>query len=326
MRGPRVTVALSSHRVETLAFAEELVAGHDLVILEEPADELFHAMLDGAIGLDDYVEEIAPAFPVFARASCQLWRRVHRSGVRVVQVDPFLEELGRIHDFFEAGGKPDQIPRASGRRMVYDAERECTGALVAFYAIAARRRFEEIVDSTLRFARLDAARTRLRDRMRADAVLEAAAGGRRVYVEAGYLHHALWLELRRHRGARGEVRAVWLLEPVLRRRSGRRQLLAPGDRLTLAYLFRPDRHPPRARLLAARSLVSVKLETKEEMLPGADPFPHTTDELETAALVEGLSYADCEELYGAIRGMSDADARARVREYRAGLDRAPGRD
>ena len=59
MSAPKITVALSSHRVETLTFAERLLRGHDLVLLEEPPDELFGAMLSAAIGIDAYVDELS---------------------------------------------------------------------------------------------------------------------------------------------------------------------------------------------------------------------------------------------------------------------------
>lgn len=315
MPTPQLTVAFSSHRVETLDHCEQLLDDHDLVLLEEPADEWFASMLNGELGIEDYVDELAPAFPLFTHASCSLWRRVHERGTPIVQLDPFQHELGRIHDFFDSGGKPDGIPSGTLRRTVYEAEREWTSVLMNWYEAALQPSFDELVEATLLFARADANRGRLRDNLRAEAVVAAANGAHRVYVEAGYLHHRLWLQLRRRWPRPRDVHAVWLLEPVVRARVGRRQLLSPGDLLTLAYTFRPEKAPPRARLLAARSLVYVEISAKDEAVPGDDPYPHTTEEIGAAALVDCLSYGQCEQLYAAVRHLDQKEARALARSY-----------
>jgi hypothetical protein len=314
---PQLTVALSSHRVEILDHCEQLLDDHDLVLLEEPADELFASMLNGELAIEEYVEELAPAFPLFARASCALWRRVHARGTPIVQLDPYQHELSQIHDFFDSGGKPDGIPSGTLRRTVYEAERAWSSVLMSWYEAASQPSFDELVAATLLFARADATRGRLRDNLRAEAVVAATNGAHRVYVEAGYLHHRLWLELRRRWPRPRDVRAVWLLEPVVRARVGRRQLLSPGDLLTLGYTFRPEKAPPRARLLAARNLVYVKISAKDESVPGGDPYPHTTEEIEAAALVDYLSYGQCEQLYAALRHLDEEQARALARRYRA---------
>jgi hypothetical protein len=108
------------------------------------------------------------------------------------------------------------------------------------------------------------------------------------------------------------------MAPVVRQLCNRRQTLGPGDKLTLHYSYRPDYATPHADLLAARSLIHSKIQAKEEMPGSAEEFPHTRDEVETAALVERLSYADCKALYAQVKHTTTREARAIVRNY---LDR-----
>ena len=70
-----------------------------------------------------------------------------------------------------------------------------------------------------------------------------------------------------------------------------------------------------------RGTVGVEISAKDEAVPGNDPYPHTTEEIEAAALVNSLSYKECEELFAAIRHLDTEDARALARQYRSGTAR-----
>jgi hypothetical protein len=106
------------------------------------------------------------------------------------------------------------------------------------------------------------------------------------------------------------------MEPAIREMTGKRHAMGPGDLLTLLYSFRPHYEGERADLLAARNLVHVKIITKEEIAEGADRFPHTSDQIDSNWLVEGLSYRSCRELFEQIRFCKTDEARQVVREYR----------
>ncbi len=305
-----ITLSLSGHRTEALKRVAPVMADHDVVVLEEPPMPGFAEMLAGELAIDDYLETNVFEFPELARRTCDLVRRLHADGVRVVQCEPYLELLASVHDAFEAGQRPEDVENDGVRGRVYQTERSWTGALMEYYWTAPTSPFDQTVSILQEFARQDAARGRLRDRLRAAAIAPLAGSGRRIFVEAGYLHVGLRRELRGALPVDVALVTHLPMESVYRRLCGRPHLLAPGDRLTLRYTFHPAFAGPRADLLAARALIHVKIEGKEELTgnPG-DETPHAHDEVETARLVEGLSYADCERLFPLVRTTDTSAAR-----------------
>jgi len=94
--------------------------------------------------------------------------------------------------------------------------------------------------------------------------------------------------------------------------------LGPGDLLTLHYIFNARSDPEREDLLAARSLIHIKLIGKEELAPGADPTPHLTDEILAYRLSGRLFHEDCAALYPQVRTAAPETAVAMVARYTGG--------
>jgi hypothetical protein len=307
-----VTFAYSNHRPETLPYAESAMRRNDAVILEEPPTTSFRAMLDRTLAISEYLEQIDFEYPTFARRSCALFRRLSDRGISIHQCDPYLERLDEIHRLFDEGGSPRDAVADPHLGPVYAAEREWTAALVAFYGNALAAPFQDVVLSVTAFARSDAARGRLRDALRARAILEIIPEPDSVYIEAGTLHLALLLEFLKLRPADVRVRVRHLMQPVVRELGGRCRGLGPGDRLTLMLIARPDFHGPAADLLAARSLIYNRIVRHDEMVPGDDPHPHTRDEIEAGRMVEQLGYEECRNLYRQVKAMPRRQARSLV--------------
>ncbi len=310
-----LTLGYSSHRVEVLARAEPWMRAHDAVVLEEPPLPGFAEMLAGTRSVDDYVDDSGFEFPLFARRSCTLLRALHRDGIAVRQVEPFLDTLAEVHDRFAAGERPEDLADGTPWRAVYDAERAWTEALMRYYWVAGDRPFDDVVAAVVEFARADGARGQLRDAMRADALLPLLDRHDRIYVEAGYLHLPLRSQLRPRLPDDVALAVVYPMEAEARALHGRPRLLSPGDRLTLRLAFQPGFDGHAAALLAARSIVHLKLEAKEEW-DDDGRAPHLRDEAETIALVSDLGYDACRALYDEIRHLEPPDARARVRARR----------
>ena len=311
----RATLVLANHRPECIDPAKQLMQLHDAVILEEPPDERFRPMLAGELSIESYLETLDLEYPLFSRRMSQTLREIHSGGKKLFQVEPFLEKLIQIHQRFADGGRPADLEKGTDIHAVYMAERNATAALLGFYKVSLRGSFEAAVAAVKRFARADAQRFWLRDRMRADAIAEILAGPGTYYIEAGQIHYPLWLELKRRLPTAYPLAVKFLMSDAVRKMGARGHLFGPGDLLTLLYRFHPDRNIGKEDLLAARALVYNKLIAKEEITDSGDAFPHTRDELQTAATVRNLTLADCRQLFPLIRRASTDAARKAVRHY-----------
>ncbi|MBW2466210.1 MAG: hypothetical protein JRF02_02830 [Deltaproteobacteria bacterium] len=309
----QVTLAFSTHRPETIPFAASYMQRHDAIILEEPPSPYFTSMLEGRHSIDEYILWTDFEFPSFARQICRQLRDLHKDRKVILQVDPYMEILGRVHDFFADGGSPEGISKDSSEKVVYEAERAWTGALLHFYKQSVRASFEDVVEAVQEFARIDAARGRLRDRLRAEMLAKIVPDFHSTYVEAGYIHFYLQRELRRRLPATCTLTPIYLMEPVIRPLLDRRQVLGPGDLLTLLYTYRPSYQGVTATLLAAKSLIYIKILEKGEIPTSDGPFPHTRNEIDSARLIADLSFEDCRRLYAKIRWKKTAEAREIVR-------------
>jgi len=296
-----ITIGFSSHHVEALPFAREQMERHQTIILEEPPSPSFGQMLGGTMPLDDYLLELDSGFPEFDRRMHRLLIEFHRQGKRILQVEPYLERLLEVHELFAVGETPDAVLGMTELRDVYLAEKHATGALISFYALSMKAPFEDVVEGVKRFARADAMRLLLRERLRARAIAELVRPGESTYVEAGYIHYPLYRFLRQEIRERQEIRVVFLLEPMVRKLGGKRRNLGPGDILTLHYAFDNKLPGASASLLAARSLIYIKLINKQELLPEESEAPHSEDEVMVNRIVDRLDFEQCRDLFDRIR-------------------------
>ena len=296
-----LTVGFVSHHAEALPFLREQMERHDTIILEEPSVPTFHEMLGNHLSVDDYLMGVDSEFPKFDRLVCGMLKELHAKGRRIVQTEPYLERLIEIHELFAEGKLPRDILNSDKLRKVYKAERKATGALLSYYASSAKDAFPKVVKAVKAFARADAQRLLLRDGLRASTIASAASSSVSIFVEAGYIHYLLYRFLRHQMGDSWKIRIVFLLEPVIRKLGGKRRNLGPGDVLTLLYSLHRQPDQSLTDLLAARSLIYIKLIEKEELLPGATIAPHAEDEVRINNILDQFSYEDCETLYYRIR-------------------------
>lgn len=314
-KNKQITIGYSTHRMESLPFAASLMAPHDIIVLEDPPIPGFRDMLKSEMTIEQYLENSDTEYPEFARGLCRLIREEYNKGKKIFQVEPFIENLLKIHEFFADGGSPDQIVPDTLTYDVFQAEKKATGHLLAFYQASMNSGFEEVVEAVKSFAKADAVRFQLRDKLRAQAIEKLVAPFSSVYVEAGEIHIALFKELRRLFPSEVSIKPYFLMASLYKELSGKRHLFGPGDILTLYYVFHPDLESPLLDLLASRSLIYSKLLEKEEMINSLDSNPHTRNEVETIEKVNALSWDDCKNLFTKIRLLSSAKARRVVKDY-----------
>jgi hypothetical protein len=312
-------VAFGPHHLEAIPAMVAAMRTHQTILLEEPPFPGFSDLLAGRLAIDDYLLETDPGFPRFARALCHEMQELFADGHRLLQVEPFLDGLAEIHERFADGATPAAILADEGLRDIYLAEKEATGALIAFYAASRGSDFRALTDAVLAFARLDAARIRLRDRLRARAILDLAATGSRLYVEAGFIHFDLFRCLWAAATPGLRVEPLFLLQPEVARRGLHRRNIGPGDVLTLYFIVHDRLDNPLAELLAARSLIAVQLVAREELAPeAAAPFPHCADDGLVNQLVDRLDLEQCRRLHARIRGLDRSAALRLAAQLAAG--------
>jgi hypothetical protein len=285
---------------------------HDTIVLEEPPDDGFRKMLSGKLSIDDYLTTLDIEYPEFARRMSEALRDFAQSGKKALQIEPYMERLLEIHQFFAENGRPDQLKKASVYREVYEAERAATKTLLDFYSVSMRNNFDETLAAVKRFARADADRFRLRDRMRATEIACTLTKGGRFYIEAGLIHFPLRMDLKRSLPPRYPLRIHFLTADAAHAMGYRGNPFGPGDILTLLYRLHPERSFRNEDQLAGRALIHNKLLVKEEMSNSGHGYPHLKDEWETALLVRSLTTRDCRVLYPYVRKADPETAKEMV--------------
>ena len=312
----RVTLALCMHRPEMIPLISDLMQRHEAIFLEEPPDEYFERMIEGTLSIDDYIRRLDVEYPAFSQEMCRVVRRLNAEGKHILQVEPFLEILLSIHEFFAAGHRPAELNKHSIQYPVYLAEKNATQALLAYYQVAVSGQFHETIEAIRRFARMDAARFRLRDSLRAQEIGSLIRKYSSMYVEGGLMHFPLWRLLRQHSTRQVDVRLVFLANMALTKKKAKFNWYGPGDRLTLLYVFHPEIHDPnRENLLAARSIIHSKIVEKDEITDAVETFPHLRNEFDCIQTTTRLSFNDCRRLFPLVQKASSSDSRQVVADY-----------
>ena len=319
-----ITIGFSIHRSEAIELTADLMHRHDVIFLEEPPANGLPEMLQGTLSIDDYLLPAEVEYPEFSRRMCRLLRELYQKGKKIIQVEPFLEHLLAIHTFFSQGHRPNELQAESVCHQVYQVERDATKALLDFYQIVMNGSFKAAIQAIIRFARFDAARFRLRDSLRAQALTAELKKGSSAFIEAGAIHLALYHLLKKRLPKPVRLKPVFLARKALKILGVKGHLFGPGDQLTLTYIFHPRIHGTlREELLAARSLIYSKLIEKEEVSVDLETFPHIRNELACIRTVNLLTLEDCDRLFPLIRRVKTEHARQLVDDYLVRIKNLP---
>jgi hypothetical protein len=313
-----ITLGLSMHRPEMIPFMADWMRRHDAIFLEEPPTEGFEQMLGGLLDVDDYLMQLDVEYLDFSRKMCYLLQELKTEGKKIFQVEPYLETLLYIHEFFAEGHGPEELEKNALQYPVYLSERNATGALLTYYQTALTGSFEKTIEAVKQFARLDAARFRLRDSLRVQALTPLVIQYPTVYIEAGVIHYSLWQSLRQKVSPANRLRLIFLADSALKTMGAKSHLYGPGDQLTLLYIFHPNiTETTREQLLAARSVIFSKIIEKKEMTDDPNTFPHLRDELAGIGITRQLSLDDCRRLFPLVRRAGTTQAHQIVADYLA---------
>lgn len=311
-----ITIGFSPHRIETLSLAEKLMKKHDFIILEEPYNELFFSFLENKISLEEYLETVDSWFPNFVKYSSLILKNLYTQGKKIFQIDPYLEKLRIIQNKLVEGKTLQEILQDPELREIYEVENKVTGKLLNYYQTSLElNNFSKIIEAVKIFSQEDAERFRLRDKLRAEAILKILPEKGKVYIEAGTIHIYLKKLLHIYLGKEWKIKHKFLLEDYIKPLTGKPWLLPPGELLTLRYIFKRKENNLVENLLAARSLIYIKIIPKEELVSSEkELFPHANRELKALQMVNKLSFKDCEILYKELFFIKKSDEAEKIVE------------
>ncbi len=258
-------VVFTSHRIENLPFLRKEFENADIIILEEPKNDLLQKVLQDEISVDSYLRFIDTPFPLYTKKLIEMLKEMKNK--RILQIEPYLEEVEKLRE------------KNEGDERVRETEKKVNLAYLDYVEAFMRKNFDEIVEKVIDFAKADAERFVIRDKMRADAIdLDAV-------IEAGVMHTKLAEFL--------NAETVSIPE-LIAEKLGVRYLEPPGNTLTKSFIYGFDCD---RELLAARSLIYVTLTKKEELSPNDVEFPHFIYEQKLIRFVNKLDYEKCEKLF-----------------------------
>ncbi|MEZ0344791.1 MAG: hypothetical protein ABWJ99_08350 [Caldimicrobium sp.] len=288
-------VGFSHHRLEVLPHLKTYLEKADLIILEEPASKNFESFLKGEKGFYEALKEEELGFPEYTKELWNYLKKLYQEGKEIFQIEPYLSGLKRIYEEITANEKKefDEV-----LQRIYDTENRCTGKLLEFYESTLKDDFETVINRVIDFSREDAKRFKLRDEMRAQAILENLPDTGKIYIEAGTSHLHLLKRLSKNLKGKGGLKVVFLLGEVCKKLTGKTWIYPPGELLTLKHILGHKMERFEERLLSARALIFIKIIPKEELRPNPqNPYPHLHWELSANFMVEKLSFEDCKQLY-----------------------------
>ncbi len=128
----RATLALNEHRPETAPWAAALMRDHQAVFLEEHPDASFQQMLRGDLPPEEYVLTLDAEYPAFSHSMRVVLRELHGTDISTYQVEPYLEHLVAIHEFFSSAGSPEDLDPHRVHCEVHLLEKRATAALLDF--------------------------------------------------------------------------------------------------------------------------------------------------------------------------------------------------
>jgi hypothetical protein len=313
-----ITLCYSTHRTETLELTTRLMEDHEVIIVEEPFHADFAAVLRGALDIKDHLLELDLEYPEFTAEQYSRLQQLSQKGKTVLQTEPYLEHLLRIHYFFADGHGPTEIAAGTTDHAVYSAEHNATGTLITFYKEVQGGDFNRILSAMNAFARADAERFVLRDTLRARSILGLLFPGKKTFIEAGSIHQLLFYLLADSLPSTWTLRSISIDDETaacINGASVKNSLFSPGDELTLSYIFGRSPSSKMWKILCARSLIYSKILKKEEISHSSATFPHTRNELDSISAVQQLSLEACRGLFQRIKTLSSEESSRVVHSF-----------
>ncbi|PNV77729.1 MAG: hypothetical protein C0200_04625 [Thermoproteota archaeon] len=312
-----IIVGHSRHWIEAIGEMKKYMEDCDLVILEEPEDELFYGMLRREISVEEYMRHLkedcfakTPAFPKFSSSLYKVLIELFDRGIRAIQVDPYMSALENIYSIIynmEGSASTDEILNTIERdpvlKEVYRVEKMRAAASIKYYS--SFNDFNKAIEAIKELSRAEAEMLKLRIKLRASEICQRICSDKadRIYVEAGDLHTPLSGELARNLrklGVKAQITPIFHLSgAVLRVTGGKlRYIFPPSHTIVLRRYWGID-EDDYDDILAARSLIRMMfLERGTERMPSShEENPKMRSEIAIDRFVSSLDLEGCKRVF-----------------------------
>jgi hypothetical protein len=292
-----ITIILTPQRIEYLGYFREFAEQYDVLIAEVPDIESVNRFLRGEIGFNNLLYDIEYSDLDYTRAFYETLRDLNNRGVSVIPIDPYESIAMRIR----VASIVKNMPRApldyNDKYIAYIESR--IGEVMRRYGSAfLRGDFDEIVQLTIRYAKMDAERIKFRSELRAREIVRKLHEVRGdVLIHADHYNEVL----RKYLGAKlGCILNTVSLFKVASKRLGIDIPQPPGLKLTLNYISSESliRDKTEDVVLGARTVVYVMLRSR--VLRRISSMDHRKAIIADSALLKyvyGLSYEDAKQLF-----------------------------
>ncbi len=296
-----VKVVLTPPRVEFIPNLVRECSNVRTLVLEIPEVESFKQFLEGKATVDDVLSELELDYPLFTRELLQAARRLYRSGVSVVAIDPYQEIAVdvKMRIFLRKG--LEKLEQDYTARYIALLELNISKILSEYYR-APRNNFDYLVELTVKYAKFDAERIRFKSELRARKIAELIKTGvlkTPLVVHTFFMNTVLAKMLSEKLGKDYEVVNVDLYREACLKMFNT-ELTHPGRELTRMFLEGDVRDHEKIKLLAAQSVILVSLYPKSEVLPrseGEYPLLKKDYDIVVNILSELDTYDKCRNFY-----------------------------
>lgn len=312
-----IIVGHSRHWIEAISEMKKYMENCDLIILEEPEDELFDEMLRGEISVEEYIRHLkedcfakTPAFPKFSSSLYNVLVELFERGIRIIQVDPYMSALDNIYSIIynmEGNASTDEILSTIERdpvlKEVYRVEKMRAAASIKYYSLF--NNFNKAIEAIKELSRAEAEMLKLRIELRASEICKRVCldNANRIYVEAGDLHTPLSGKLARNlrkSGIKAEITPVFHLSGAVSRiTGGKLKYIFPPSHTIVLRRYWGIKEDDYDDILAARSLIRmIFLERGTERMPSShEENPKMRSEIAIDRFVSSLDLEGCRKIF-----------------------------
>ncbi len=264
-RVKEIAVILTPPRPEIIPDLEEVVKNFKTFIIEIPEISTFRDFLEDRVPVDEVLMDLELEYPLFTREFLLMCKRLYKNGIDILPLDPYQEIATNIKVklFFRKG--LEELDRDLTARYIAMIELNLGKVFQEYSRAFSRRDFDKLIETTMKYAKLDAERMRFRTELRIRKLCEIYSRLRKpVAVHTHFINRLLPREIERRLNV--EVEVIDLYKDIISK-LGLEEFDHPGRVLTEKYLLHDIHNVEELKILAAKTIILVSQYPPRELMP-----------------------------------------------------------